>query len=533
MLFTALPAAAQDQLWITQLGTSTWDYAHAVAADGSDGVYIGGGTQGSLIGSNAGGYDAWFVRYDDAGNPLWMRQFGTSANNWVRSLASDGSGGVYVAVEDSTSGNPDSAWLARYDIAGTQLWIQQIGTSSTPNSVRSVASDGSGGVYITGTYYGTVGGSSSISANAWFARYDSTGNQLWVRQLGTGATFGDCVAPDGSGGVYVGGGTRGSLAGPDLGYSDAWLARYDGAGNQLWIRQFGASTNDYTFAAAPDGSGGVYLGGETWGDFGGPVAGGSDAWLARYDSAGNELWVQQFGTGTSDDLTDAASDGSGGVYVSGTTLGSLGGPTAGSCDSWIARYNSAGDQLWIRQLGTSASEQFGTAIAAHSSGDVSIGGTTFGSLAGPNAGGRDAWLARYGGQGVVFCTASLNSTGWSSLIGASGSSSVASNDVTLSAGPGPANEPGIFYYGPNALSGITFGNGFRCVGGAAGTVVKIFPVVMADASGLMSTTLDNTDPLHAQIVPGATLHFQAWFRDPAGGGVGFDTSNGLSVTFVP
>ena len=50
------------------------------------------------------------------------------------------------------------------------------------------------------------------------------------------------VAPDGSGGVYVGGSTFGSLGGSNAGASDAWLARYDSLGNQLRILQFGTST---------------------------------------------------------------------------------------------------------------------------------------------------------------------------------------------------------------------------------------------------------------------------------------------------
>jgi hypothetical protein len=64
LLAFAPGAAAQSQLWIRQLGTTSNDGAYAVAPAGSGGVYVGGDTAGSLDGSNAGGSDAWFAHYD-------------------------------------------------------------------------------------------------------------------------------------------------------------------------------------------------------------------------------------------------------------------------------------------------------------------------------------------------------------------------------------------------------------------------------------------------------------------------------------
>src|SRR5687768_14342731 len=70
----ALPAAAQIPTWIQQQGTDEIDHTLAAAYDGSGGVYVGGYTGGSLGGPSAGNTDAWFARYDNAGNQLWKRQ---------------------------------------------------------------------------------------------------------------------------------------------------------------------------------------------------------------------------------------------------------------------------------------------------------------------------------------------------------------------------------------------------------------------------------------------------------------------------
>jgi hypothetical protein len=164
--------------------------------------------------------------------------------------------------------------------------------------------------------------------------------QYWIHQLGTNQDdWAWALAPDGAGGAFVAGPTWGSLGGPNAWVrSDAWLARYDAAGDRLCIRQFGTNEHDWASALAPDGAGGAFVAGQTEGSLGGPNAGQIDAWLARYDAAGNRLSIRQFGTNASDWASALAPDGAGGAFVAGQTQGSLGGPSAGGYDAWLARW---------------------------------------------------------------------------------------------------------------------------------------------------------------------------------------------------
>ena len=131
------------------------------------------------------------------------------------------------------------------------------------------------------------------------------------------------------------------------------------------------------------------------------------------------------------------------------------------------------------------------------------------------------------GVGNNYCVANANSTGSPALMSGEGSNSVAANNLTLVAGPAP-NQPGIFFYGPNQIA-LPFGNGFRCVGG---TVIRLD--VIGPTAGEYRFTVDNTMlPSTGQLTNGSTWNFQAWYRDPAGGGAAFDLSNGLEITFVP
>ncbi len=125
----------------------------------------------------------------------------------------------------------------------------------------------------------------------------------------------------------------------------------------------------------------------------------------------------------------------------------------------------------------------------------------------------------------IYCSAAPNSVGAGANISLSGSTSVSANDLALQAGPVP-NQPGIFFFGPNQIE-MPFGNGYRCVGGA----VKRLPVVFA-TGGAIDYSIDNTQfPASGSLIAGSTWNFQAWYRDPAGGGSNFNLSDAVRVDF--
>jgi hypothetical protein len=129
---------------------------------------------------------------------------------------------------------------------------------------------------------------------------------------------------------------------------------------------------------------------------------------------------------------------------------------------------------------------------------------------------------------VTYCSTAPNSAGSGALIGTVGSTSIAANDLVLTVSAAPSNTPGIFYYGTSQLS-VPFGDGFRCAGGT----LSRLSVVFTDAGGSTSYALDFTNPSSpvASLLSGDTRNFQFWFRDAPFGGVGYNLSDALSVTF--
>lgn len=113
-----------------------------------------------------------------------------------------------------------------------------------------------------------------------------------IEQLGTtDIDFSVGIDTDPAGNVYLTGITNGSLQGTNQGVLDVWVAKYDSNGNQLWLRQFGTSSTDSVLAIVTDNEGNFYLTGSTQGDlFSCKQSQQDDAWVAKYDSNGNLLW---------------------------------------------------------------------------------------------------------------------------------------------------------------------------------------------------------------------------------------------------
>lgn len=134
-----------------------------------------------------------------------------------------------------------------------------------------------------------------------------------------------------------------------------------------------------------------------------------------------------------------------------------------------------------------------------------------------------------GAAAESYCVATQNSTGSAAQIGFGGSTSLAQNDLSLEVAGAVPDQPGLFLSGTSMIQ-VPFGDGFRCAGGA---VVR-FPAVVVDATGDAIQALDVTSlPNGLVLEPGDERSFQFWYRDPSGGGSGFNLSDGLLLRLCP
>lgn len=240
----------------------------------------------------------------------------------------------------------------------------------------------------------------------------------WVRQYGTNRVEQGNGVAIAEGNLYVAGDTIGVLPGQtntNLNDRDAFVSRFDTLGNLTWTRQFGASpaAEDVANAVAADGSG-VYVVGTTRGTLPQQSSvGGFDVFIRKYDANGLELWTRQFGTLATDEGLAVAANASG-VYVVGVVdccAASLipGQPSFGSSDAFIRKYDGNGNVQWTRQFGT-GDRDIAMGVAVDATG-VYVTGETGGALGPPPLGGlRDGFLRRYDLDGTHVWTRQFGSS---------------------------------------------------------------------------------------------------------------------------
>ncbi len=356
--------------------------------------------------------------------PPWPRQFGTSGQDGPTDIKVGAAGNVYVCGFTSGSlfgpsaGNPD-VFVVKYDASGSQSWGAQLGTVQ-PEQANALAVDGSGNVYVCGYTGGALGGSAAGNVDAFLAKLDASGNQLWLKQFGTAA--GDIaydVALDSAGNAYLVGTTEGDLVTNSAGNSDAFVIKYDSDGSQVWGLQFGTTGVDGASTVCLDGSGDLLIGGTTRGLLGTAAQGGQDGWVAKYTAAGVRSWIRQYGTAGTDSITSSAVDGMGNVVLVGhsdnETSSRL--PTGRyqvDFQVLVAKYDGSGNQLFQKLYGAVGAPDQATGVAADASGNFYVTGYTTGAAFAPKLGDADAFLVKCDPTGTQLWGKGLGEAGKSS-----------------------------------------------------------------------------------------------------------------------
>ena len=245
----------------------------------------------------------------------------------------------------------------------------------------------------------------------------------WVgtKQLGAAdqITFGNALATDSGGHVYVAGSTKGGLDGNTLtGTYDFYLSKYSSSGVRLYTKQLGVAGRDtVATAVATDANDNVYVAGYTTGGlYGNTMQQDSthEVFISKYDSSGVKQFTRQLGVAGEKKVGVAvAIDASGNIFVAGYTTGALDGYTmTGTVDSFFSKYNSEGVKQFTRLLGVAGKETRGYGVATDASGNVFVAGYTEGSLD-DNAltGTRDFFVTKYDPSGVKQFTRQLGAVG--------------------------------------------------------------------------------------------------------------------------
>ena len=211
------------------------------------------------------------------------------------------------------------------------------------------------------------------------------------------------------------------------GANDVFVAKYTTAGALVWVFGIGDNTDNKVTDIAVDASGNVYITGSYSSsslDFDSGVGtstpgftGGTDAYIAKYNSSGAFQWVNTI-QGSGDDLASAlTTDASGNVYVTGyftgtnvdfdPGVGTANLSNTGDYDIFIAKYNTNGAYQWAHGLGN-ANDEEGLDIALDGSNNIYVSGVFTGTIdfdpgagtASITAADYSTFVAKYNSSGV-------------------------------------------------------------------------------------------------------------------------------------
>ena len=243
----------------------------------------------------------------------------------------------------------DTAWVRRYN-----------GPGNGSDVALALAVDNSGNVYVTGRSPG-----SGTSYDYATIKYNSNGDTAWLRRYngpGNSTDYGNAIAVDNSGNVYVTGYSTGS--GTDV---DIATIKYNSSGDTVWIRRYNGPGNglDAAYDITVDNSGNIYVTGRSAGS-----GSGLDYATIKYNSSGDTVWVRRYDGNGVDWAYSIAVDNSGYVYVTGISDG----------DYKTIKYNSSGDTVWLTSYnGPGNGSDYALAIAIDNSNNVYISGYSAGS----------------------------------------------------------------------------------------------------------------------------------------------------------
>jgi uncharacterized protein YceK len=194
-----------NQLWVARYSgpLDSYDIPTAMVIDTSGNVYVTGSSEGSGTGR-----DYATVKYDSSENQLWASRYNGPENSMDRAtaMAIDISGNVYVTGFSVGSDTDDDYATVKYDSAGNQLWVLRYnGPANKRDVAYAIAVDKSGNVYVTGKSKG-VNDFGDEAINYATIKYDTNGNLQWVARSSGPANSYDAalaIVLDGSCNIYV------------------------------------------------------------------------------------------------------------------------------------------------------------------------------------------------------------------------------------------------------------------------------------------------------------------------------------------
>jgi len=209
------------------------------------------------------------------GSQQWVRRFNGPANNEDQAMAvvGDMDGNIIVGGYSMGIGSGQDFLAIKYSAEGIGLWTNRYdGPGNGGDQISAVATDGSGGVYVTGDSEGIT-----------TIKYAADGTPVWTNTYSSSAkfVFFTGLAVDNDGNAYI------ATVDAD---SDAFVTiKYDVNGNPAWTNYFKSSPTSQESASdiAVDAVGNIFVTGNSFDN-------GGSCLTIKYASDGSVSWANRY-----------------------------------------------------------------------------------------------------------------------------------------------------------------------------------------------------------------------------------------------
>ena len=382
--------------WVRQLGATSEIGGRGVSVDAQGNAYITGVIRAPLEGQPVYGDEpnSFIAKYSSSGDLNWLRTFiGDGPRLTPEDIEVTAGGTSYIGGTSSyiPESSTKATYLTSFDVNGQLLFNEKSPAFLGSGEFGGLALDSSGNIFAS---------SPGQAGRPRFIKADSDGQSIWYQDVGLlpvspfQATFIEAIATDESNSVYITGSSNANESpAPTFPPFDIFVQKYNTDGGLIWEAELASDNHDFAVDIDATLSGGVFVVGRTSGDLLQPVQGEWDMVLARYDTNGNQLWANQFGTEFLEEVVSVKSDPLGNSYVAGYTRGSLAGDNEGDYDLFVLKYDPAGNLLWDWQYGSPQSDIL-DGMDVDANGALWLTGTTFGMLGDPSSAVGGAFLIR-------------------------------------------------------------------------------------------------------------------------------------------
>ena len=398
---TTIISSANKSFSKTMGGTGV-DEAVAVSPASDGGVFaaVSGSSKDGMFQSISNTKDIAFAicKYDNEGNLVWSKPFGSTSSVSVEDICGSSDGGVIIVGNTRATdfinvhGSEYDAFIMKLDKDGNEIFRKSWGGTANEN-FNGVKENSDGSIYAAGFAYSQDGDVASLSipagdSRAIIVKFNANGDvQKCVGVGGFGDYFAD-LAIARNGDIFAvasmsSGSTQTQYA--KKGGSDAGVFKFDKELNLQFGKVFGGSGRERFEAIAVTDDGGCVIAGASTssdGDIGAAGIknkGDEDAMIVKFSGSGSIVFVQSFYGNKRETFKDITVTSQGYIIAVGeaesatrdfATIGNQGGK-----DVFVTRFDSNGNFASAIGYGGSGDDS-ALAVCTMANGQIVIAGST-------------------------------------------------------------------------------------------------------------------------------------------------------------